>query len=95
MPSTVEQHYAELLAEHYDWMFNVPFDSNVAEQETLLREFLSPAPTTQNLSGSLLEAAPNFSGTASAAYKFGFGKGWSGSLSTVGRYSVLVQHRIS
>ena len=43
--------------------------------------------TTKDLAGSPLEAAPNFSGTASAAYKFGFGKGWSGSLSTVGRYT--------
>ena len=43
MPSTVKTHYDNLLAEHYDWMFAVPFDAKVAEQKALLREFVSAA----------------------------------------------------
>ncbi|MDP9087417.1 MAG: class I SAM-dependent methyltransferase [Pseudomonadota bacterium] len=40
MPSTVKAHYDNLLAEHYDWMFGVPFDAKVAEQKTLLQELV-------------------------------------------------------
>jgi hypothetical protein len=32
MPSTVQEHYDTLLAEHYDWMFGVPLESKVAER---------------------------------------------------------------
>ena len=38
--SSVQAHYDELLAEHYDWMFGVPFEDKVAEQEALLRELV-------------------------------------------------------
>lgn len=40
MPSTVQEHYDTLLAEHYDWMFGVPYESKVAEQKLLLHELL-------------------------------------------------------
>jgi SAM-dependent methyltransferase len=38
MISGVGEHYDCLLAEHYDWMFGVPFDSKVLEQKQLLEE---------------------------------------------------------
>jgi SAM-dependent methyltransferase len=43
MPSTVENHYAELLADHYHWMFGVPFETKVAEQTALLQESIGPS----------------------------------------------------
>jgi SAM-dependent methyltransferase len=36
--SSVSQHYDNLLAGHYDWMFGVPFEAKVAEQRKLLEE---------------------------------------------------------
>jgi len=36
MPSTAQQHYANVLANHYEWMFGVPFERKVAEQKDLL-----------------------------------------------------------
>jgi SAM-dependent methyltransferase len=41
--STATKHYQELLAEHYIWMFGLPFEEKVAEQKALLRQILSPA----------------------------------------------------
>jgi SAM-dependent methyltransferase len=38
MISSVSQHYDSLLAEHYDWMFGVPFETKAAEQRKLLEE---------------------------------------------------------
>jgi SAM-dependent methyltransferase len=38
MPSTVQDHYDNLLAEHYDWMFGDSFDLKVAEQKALLSQ---------------------------------------------------------
>jgi SAM-dependent methyltransferase len=34
--NNVARHYEELLAEHYTWMFGVPFDAKVAEQRALM-----------------------------------------------------------
>ena len=34
--SNVAKHYEQLLAEHYVWMFGVPFEQKVAEQKALL-----------------------------------------------------------
>jgi SAM-dependent methyltransferase len=45
MPSTVQEHYDTLLAEHYDWMFGVPVESKVAEQKILLHEILGTETT--------------------------------------------------
>lgn len=36
MPSSAQEHYANLLAEHYDWMFGAPFETKVAEQRRFL-----------------------------------------------------------
>ncbi len=43
MSSTVEEHYANLLAAHYSWMSGVPFLEKVAEQERVLTSVLPPA----------------------------------------------------
>jgi len=40
----VQQHYDRLLAEHYTWMFGVPFADKVAEQAELLRRAGVSAP---------------------------------------------------
>jgi SAM-dependent methyltransferase len=38
MTSSVSQHYDSLLAEHYDWMFGVPFEAKTVEQSKILEE---------------------------------------------------------
>jgi SAM-dependent methyltransferase len=40
MPSAAQEHYACFLAEHYDWMFGVPFETKVAEQMELLDKMI-------------------------------------------------------
>jgi SAM-dependent methyltransferase len=42
--SKVVKHYEQLLAEHYVWMFGVPFEEKVAEQKALLDRFASTLP---------------------------------------------------
>jgi SAM-dependent methyltransferase len=42
--SKTARHYEQLLAEHYIWMFGVPFEQKVAEQKTLLEPFASSLP---------------------------------------------------
>lgn len=39
MPATAQEHYENLLAEHYEWMFGLPFEAKVAEQKAILDEF--------------------------------------------------------
>jgi SAM-dependent methyltransferase len=40
MPATAQEHYENLLADHYEWMFGLPFEAKVAEQKAILDEFL-------------------------------------------------------
>ena len=40
MPTTVQKHYENLLADHYEWMFGLSFEAKVAEQKAILDEFL-------------------------------------------------------
>jgi SAM-dependent methyltransferase len=49
--SSVSQHYESLLAEHYDWMFGVPFETKAAEQRKLLEE----AGVKPNANGSAID----------------------------------------
>jgi SAM-dependent methyltransferase len=42
--SNVAKHYEQLLAEHYVWMFGVPFEQKVAEQKSLLEPVVSSIP---------------------------------------------------
>jgi SAM-dependent methyltransferase len=39
MPATAQEHYENLLAEHYEWMFGLPFEAKVAEQKAILDEY--------------------------------------------------------
>jgi SAM-dependent methyltransferase len=39
MPASAQEHYENLLAEHYEWMFGVSFEAKVAEQKAILDEF--------------------------------------------------------
>jgi hypothetical protein len=39
MPASAQEHYENLLAEHYEWMFGLPFEAKVAEQKAILDEF--------------------------------------------------------
>lgn len=39
MPVSAEEHYENLLADHYEWMFGLPFETKVAEQKAILDEF--------------------------------------------------------
>src|SRR5260370_35174049 len=49
MPSckhgSAQEHYENLLADHYEWMFGLPFEAKVAEQKAILDEFAGPAVT--------------------------------------------------
>jgi SAM-dependent methyltransferase len=40
--SEVEDHYSNLLAKHYTWMFGTPFVAKVAEQKAILEDALKP-----------------------------------------------------
>jgi SAM-dependent methyltransferase len=42
--SLVQAHYETLLAEHYTWMFGVPFEQRVAQQRQLLEPLLPGVP---------------------------------------------------
>jgi SAM-dependent methyltransferase len=42
--SSVEEHYSNLLAKNYTWMFGAPFEAKVAEQRAILAEALADAP---------------------------------------------------
>jgi SAM-dependent methyltransferase len=36
MPGSAQEHYENFLADHYEWMFGLPFEDKVKEQETIL-----------------------------------------------------------
>jgi SAM-dependent methyltransferase len=44
MPDPVSDHYANLLARHYSWMFGLSFAEKVAEQHAILEPLLKEAP---------------------------------------------------
>src|SRR5216683_7905427 len=48
MPGSPQQHYENLLADHYEWMFGLPFEAKVEEQETILEAFIG-----KNVTGGL------------------------------------------
>ena len=43
VPSSVQSHYEDLLADHYDWMFGTSLERKVAEQQVLLEEIAGRA----------------------------------------------------
>lgn len=40
MPGSPQEHYENLLADHYEWMFGLPFEAKVEEQKAILDEFI-------------------------------------------------------
>src|SRR5258708_38850922 len=40
MPASAQEHYENLLEDHYEWMCGLPFEAKVAEQKTTLDEFV-------------------------------------------------------
>jgi SAM-dependent methyltransferase len=46
VPGSAQEHYENLLADHYEWMFGVPFEAKVAEQKAILDEFAVPSVTS-------------------------------------------------
>jgi len=42
IPCSAAEHYENLLADHYEWMFGLPFKAKVAEQKAILKEFAGP-----------------------------------------------------
>ena len=63
--SNVAKHYEQLLAEHYVWMFGLPFDQKVAEQKTLLEQVLGTLPATRGAAVDL-GSGPGFQAIALA-----------------------------
>src|SRR5260370_30976310 len=62
MPASAQEHYENLLADHYEWMFGLPFEAKVAEQKTILDEFLG-----KDLAGGLVVDLGCGSGVQSVA----------------------------
>jgi len=42
MPGSAQEHYENLLADHYEWMFGLSFEAKVAEQKAILDRFGGP-----------------------------------------------------
>ncbi|MFZ0881987.1 MAG: class I SAM-dependent methyltransferase [Candidatus Acidiferrales bacterium] len=40
LPVSAAEHYENLLADHYEWMFGLPFEAKVAEQQAILDEVI-------------------------------------------------------
>jgi SAM-dependent methyltransferase len=66
--STVSEHYENLLAHHYSWMFNQSFEEKVAEQRNVLEQAL-PETTGRGLAIDL-GAGPGFQSIALAELGF-------------------------
>src|SRR5277367_645289 len=63
--SNVAKHYEQLLAEHYVWMFGLPFEQKVAEQKALLAQVLGTLPATRGAAVDL-GCGPGFQSIALA-----------------------------
>ena len=59
--SNVAKHYEQLLAEHYIWMFGVPFEQKVAEQKAVLDQVVGSLPPARR-SGTAVDlgSGPGF-----------------------------------
>jgi SAM-dependent methyltransferase len=65
---TSEEHYRNLLAVHYSWMFGLSFDEKVAEQRALIEPLLIAQPRGQAVD---LGSGPGFQSFALADLGFG------------------------
>lgn len=63
--SNVAKHYEQLLAEHYVWMFGLPFEEKVAEQRDLIDQVLGKLPVTKGTAVDL-GSGPGFQSIALA-----------------------------
>lgn len=65
--SNVAKHYEQLLAEHYVWMFGVPFEQKVAEQKALLDQVVGTLPVARRCGTAVdLGSGPGFQSIALA-----------------------------
>jgi SAM-dependent methyltransferase len=65
--SNVAKHYEQLLAEHYVWMFGVPFEQKVAEQKALLDQVITALPASRRSGAAVdLGSGPGFQSIALA-----------------------------
>jgi len=65
--SSVAKHYEQLLAEHYVWMFGLPFEQKVAEQKALLDQVLHALPAARRSGAAMdLGSGPGFQSIALA-----------------------------
>jgi SAM-dependent methyltransferase len=67
---TVSEHYENLLAHHYSWMFNQAFEEKVAEQRRILEDVLPAAKTAGRRLAIDLGAGPGFQSIALAELGF-------------------------
>jgi SAM-dependent methyltransferase len=67
--STVNEHYEQLLAKHYTWMFGVSFDERVEEQKSVLSRLLEPLHEMEGLAVDL-GCGPGFQTKALAQLGF-------------------------
>lgn len=67
---TVSEHYENLLAHHYSWMFNQSFEEKVAEQRRILEDALPVAKTAERRLAIDLGAGPGFQSIALAELGF-------------------------
>lgn len=59
--SEVQDHYSNLLAKHYTWMFGASFDTKVSEQKTILENAVRPAADCSGLGLAVdLGSGPGF-----------------------------------
>jgi SAM-dependent methyltransferase len=68
--STVSEHYENLLAHHYSWMFNQSFEDKVAEQRRILEEVLPSGEGAARRLAVDLGAGPGFQSVALAELGF-------------------------
>ena len=68
--STASEHYENLLAHHYSWMFNQSFEEKVAEQRKILDEVLPGQETAERGFAIDLGAGPGFQSIALAELGF-------------------------
>jgi hypothetical protein len=65
--SEVQDHYSNLLAKHYTWMFGTPFAIKVAEQKVILEDALQPIADSVDLGLAVdLGSGPGFQTVALA-----------------------------
>jgi len=65
--SNVDQHYEQLLADHYTWMFGIPFEQKVAEQKALLTKIVGTLPEARRSGAAIdLGSGPGFQSVALA-----------------------------